>query len=143
MATILESMHEAHKARQLRIKQAALRDLTAPQPEPPPPVPGDILEGIKPRGFIFDTVLREICTHFNVRPEDILSTRHHPVLPRHIMMYLLCTMTKYSTYQVGEKMHRDPTTIKYAIAKVQRLVDNNQVDLEILRSKLRQLLPRW
>jgi len=152
MATILADMHQAHKARQLRIQQAAYRELTAtssgidivepvPGPEPEPPIA--VIETRVP-GYAFNIVMGEICSHFNVRPEDLLSNRrlNNISLPRHIMAYLLCRLTKYNTYQIAPKMNRDPATIFYAFKKIEGDLERYREHLDILEPKLRGLLPR-
>ena len=73
MGTELVNQYESHKARQLRINQAAYRDFSA----------------IKSRGIEFDTILRGVCVHYNARPEDVLSSRRisNISLPRHCLLY--------------------------------------------------------
>ncbi len=128
MVTVLEAQHNEHKARQLRFKQAAHIDYE-----------------IEPRGKSYDTVIKEVCRYYQVRPEDILSTRRFQNLarPRHIMMYLLCRMTKYNTNQIGPKVNRHPSTVLYAYNQVLKHLAKHQGDLDILEPRIKQLLPSW
>jgi chromosomal replication initiator protein len=129
MGEILDSMNEAHKARQLRIRQAAYKDLTAPR---------------KPRGISFDIILKAVCVHYDVRPEDILSDRRMDgiSLPRHMMIYLLCRLTKYTTHQIAPKMGRDQSTIFYAFQKIQNNLNLYQRDVDVLEKQIKELLPK-
>ena len=153
MATTLADMHEAHKARQARIRQAAYRELAAtssgidiveviPEPEPEPPT---VALKARVAGHAFNIVLREICSHFNVRPEDLLSNRrlNNISLPRHIMVYLLFRLTRYTTHQIAPKMDRDPSTVLYAFRKIEGDLAKHQDHLDILEPKLRALLPQY
>lgn len=155
MGSVLEDMHEAHKARKLRIQQAAYRDLTAtqhssgidaPEPfEPPAPPPPIIVNDAKVTGHAFGIVLREVCSHFNVRPEDVLSNRrfNNIAVPRHILTYLLCRLTKYTINQIAPKMDRDPSSIFYGYKKIENNLSLHERDLGVLEPRLKQLLPRW
>jgi len=145
MATILASLHEEHKARQLRIKQAALKAVTTEPAKPQvlksiiekpiieaavfPPTPS-------PRCLItaFDIVLHAVCDYYNVRVMDVLSQRrlNNIVLPRHMVSYMIYRMTSLTTKQVAPKLNRDSTTVGYGIHKID---DNKEVyreDIEAL-----------
>jgi chromosomal replication initiator protein len=103
------------------------------------------MDNIKPRGSEIDTIIKEICTYYRVRPEDILSDRRvkNNITPRHMMIYLLCKMTKYNTHHIARKIDRDPTTVLYAYKKIQQNLQSYQKDLDVLEPKLKQMLPPW
>jgi chromosomal replication initiation ATPase DnaA len=145
MGNILATMHDQHKARQLRISRAAFHDITlsscsavihVPVNEPVTEEPER-----KPKG-IFDTVLNEVCEYYNVRQEDILSYRqlNHISLPRHIVSYLLCRMTKFTTHQIAPRMNRDPSSIYYAYKHIEQNLEQHKSDLDILEARLKPLL---
>ncbi len=85
MGEYLDSLHEAHKARQSRLKEAAFRSVTEPDPIPISEPETDIIEAIEeqiveeiatPRyRTTFEIILREVCTYYNVRKIDIISPR--------------------------------------------------------------------
>jgi len=126
MGTILASLHEEHKARQLRIKRAALKSLTenssleagqGPEIETVKQTPP---EKSKKNNSSFDIILNEICRYYNVRQIDILSTRRLNNIsgPRHMLAYMMYHMTTMTTHQIAPRMNRDPSTIGYAIKKI-------------------------
>jgi hypothetical protein len=154
MGDFLNELHEQHKARQLRIARAAYRDLTTPPPEPepepepviePPPPPVYVQETPRTPGHAFNIVMKEVCEYYNVREQDILSHRKMDNIarPRHIMTYLLCRLTKYTTHQIAPKMRRDPSTVFYGFKKIQQHLDDYRIDLEFLEPRLIELLPAW
>ncbi|HYT42924.1 MAG TPA: helix-turn-helix domain-containing protein [Methylomirabilota bacterium] len=147
MGTILASLHEEHKARRLRIKRAALKSLTdnsslagqGPEIEITEQVPP---EKNKKNHSSFDIVLNEICRYYNVRQIDLLSSRRLNNIsgPRHMLAYMMYHMTSLTTHQIAPRMNRDPSTIGYAIKKIQDNLERHQSDIDALEATLKDLL---
>ena len=131
MGEYLDSLHEAHKSRQSRLKRAALKAVTE-QPEPEPA-----------RYFTtFDIILREICTYYNVRKLDILSQRRINNIshPRHMLAYMLYRMTSFTNGQIAKNMQKDISTISYAINKIINHIQSHQSDIDELEIRIGKLL---
>lgn len=146
MGSLLEELHEQHKARQARIKGAAIKiapepiiDLISPEPEPPPvvvepPVPA---WAKKPP---FEIIMSELCAYYAITREDILSSRRRFADQRHMLSYILDIMTVLTYPQIGMRTHRDPTTIRYAIHKVRDGLPNRQQEIDELKARIAPLL---
>jgi hypothetical protein len=126
MNSILNNLHEEHKARQLRFKRAAIK-IAVPTPPPlvvavieVPPEPVPVVTPKRNLINTFDIILYEVCAYYNVREIDILSSRRLGKIthPRHMLAYMLYRMTTFTTYQIGPRMNKDPSTIDYAIKKI-------------------------
>jgi len=148
MGTILASLHEEHKARQLRIKRAALKSLTENSSletghgseiettgQGPP-------EKSNKNHSSFDIILNEICRYYNVRQIVILSSRRLINIsgPRHMLAYMMYHMTTMTTHQIAPRMNRDPSTIGYAIKKIKDNIARYQSDIDALEAALKDLL---
>jgi len=146
MGNILASLHQEHKDRQLRISRAALKDVTEPititssasLEKPPAP---QVIER-KITGSTFDIILNEICRYYNVRELDILSQRklNNIAERRHMLAYMLYRMTGMTSPQIAPKMNRDPSTVGYAIKKIQANLEKYQSDIDALENSIRELL---
>ena len=135
MSNVLNAIHHQHKVRQQRIKNAAFK-------RQPTPRELDIPDR-EPQGS-FEIVLFEVCKYYHVRPQDILSPRrlNNIALPRHIMVYLLCRMTRYTTHKLAPKMERDPSSVYYAFKSIEAQRERYREALEALEAKLEKLLPK-
>lgn len=147
-SSVLASLHEQHKARQLRIKQAAIK-IHDPEPAPiaePEPIaePDPEPDKIVKLGLVntFDIIVNVICTYYNVRKIDILSNRRLRGIAerRHMLAYMLYRMTNFTNSQIAPKMNRDPTTIGYAINKVIDHLDQYQAEIEELEKRILELM---
>ena len=114
--SVLDTLHVEHKARQQRLKDAALKEATAPIPKPKPQ--DQELEPIPAHNF--DIIFREVCSFYKCRKIDILSYRKFKGLPecRGMIAYMAHHMTSMTNVQIGNKLGRDPTSIWYAITKI-------------------------
>src|SRR6266404_7486106 len=151
MGEYLDSLHEAHKARQNRLKRAALRAVTEalnsvmePEPEPrllPEPPPETDAPAIR-RLTAFDTILNEICTYYNVRKMDVLSQRRmdNVVHARHMLAYMLHRMTSFTNGQIAHNMQKDMSSISYAINKIINHIQSHQSDIDELENRIGKLL---
>lgn len=141
----LESLHEQHKARQLRIKRAAINPPPAqeqPQatyalPEPEPESGPNLISMTT-----FDIFVYGICEYYNVRKLDLLSQRKINKISdqRHMLVYMLHRMTDFTNGQLAPKMNRDPTTIGYAIHKIMNDIDAKISEIEELEQIILSLL---
>lgn len=146
MGSTLEELHREHKERQQRLKQAALK--IAPPPPPPAPEPiyvapqhkFDSLPEViinKPIVGITTTVniiTDVVCSFYGVKEKDIRSNRrlNNIVKVRHVLIYLIYNLTTFTAPQIGRKLNRDPTTVSYAIHKVEG-------NLEFLKEEISKL----
>jgi chromosomal replication initiation ATPase DnaA len=144
MTSLLEALNEEHKARQERIKRAAVKNTE------PPRVIHDFSGAeerkknkpkIKPL-LTFDIILNEVCEYYNVRKLDILSSRRlrNISVQRHMLAYMLYRMTSFTNNQIAPKMNRDPTTIGYAIKKMIDSADQFKEDIEELEKRISEIL---
>src|SRR6266478_5931000 len=147
MGEYLNSLHEAHKARQSRLKEAAFRSVTdEPEPVPiPEPETGTIPEEqIIPLRYrtTFEIVLHEICTYYSVRKMDIISPRrlNNICYPRHMLIYMLYKMTTFTNGQIAQNMHRDMSSITYAINKIINNIKSHQSDIDELEKRIVEIL---
>mgnify|MGYP001565344147 FL=1 len=154
MVSILEEQHRAHKERQQRIKQAAIKLAKPPTPPPAPPPepettpaatqhkPDILLEQTtnKPIGITttVNIITDVVCSFYGVKEKDIKANRrlNNIVKVRHVLIYLIYNLTTFSSPQIGRKLNRDPTTIGYAIHKV----EHNMEALKEEISKLEEII---
>ena len=147
MGEYLDSLHEAHKARQNRLKRAALKAVTEALdsvmelerlPEPPPDSDTPVVR----RLTAFDTVLNEICTYYNVRKMDVLSQRRidNVVHARHMLAYMLHRMTSFTNGQIAHNMQKDMSSVSYAINKILNHIQSHQSDIDELENRIGKLL---
>lgn len=143
----IATQHEQHKARQLRLKQAALKIAPPPAPPLPPPEPtAEPEEIIPPKKRIFpntfEATLYEVCRYYDVRERDVLSHRNIPAVVRcrHIIAYILYDITNMTNPQIGHRLNRDPTTVWYAIQKIRDNLEEHREDIEELESRIKTAL---
>lgn len=141
---ILASLHEEHKARQLRLKRAAFKAVTTepnpPEPEPAPAPEPEPVETPKTYFNISEAVIRETCDYYQIRPKHALSNRHEPevVRCRHVIAYILYDITSMTNPQIGVRLSRDPTTILHAIRKIKNELPALQPDIDEIERRIRQ-----
>jgi len=149
MGEYLDSLHEAHKARQNRLKRAALKAVTEalnsvmePEPVLLPEPPPDSGAPVVRRLTTFDMVLNEICTYYNVRKMDILSQRRmdNVCQARHMLAYMLHRMTNFTNGQIAHNMQKDMSSISYAINKIINHIQSHQSDIDELENRIGKLL---
>lgn len=145
MGDYLAELHEKHKARKLRLQQAAFKAVTVPEPLPqePEPEPEPVIEPpIKITSNNFDLILNEVCRYYDVRKQDVLSHRNMPfvVKCRHMVAYQLYNFTKLTNPQIGAKLNRDPTSIWYAIRKVKDNREELKAQLDDLEKIISDLI---
>lgn len=155
MGTFLEELHEQHKARQNRIRQAAFKDLTEPQsePEPGPHLPEPEHERevneepvelpIENRP-VFDIILDEVCAYYSVRKIDLFSNRRRRniFVQRHMLIYMVYRLTNWSCYKIGQKVDRDPSSVGYALNKIMDHIDQYEEQITQLHDRIAPLLAR-
>ncbi|SRR5258705_7029093 len=158
MGTLLEELHEQHKARQDRIRQAAFRavmtEMPPPEPEPEPvhehegemkEEPVELRVENRP---VFDIIVDEVCAYYNIRREDMLSNRRCVGRTlkisdyRHMLIYMLYLTTKWNSAQIATKVDREPTSIGYALKKIMDNIDQYEEQIIQLRGRIAPLLAR-
>lgn len=154
MGNFLASLHQEHKDRQSRIRRAAIKAAPVMLPPSPPEVdpPTEEAEpsekkiiGINKKNLgSFDIILNEICRYYKVRRMDILSHRRLNNIcgPRQMLAYMLYKMTNFTTHQIAPKMDRDPSSVAYAIKKVENELALHQSAIDHLEEIIATLLPR-
>ena len=140
MGSTLATLHREHKERQQRLKQAAIK--IAPPPPAPEPVaasqqkPPEIVVNNPVVGITttVDIIIREVCLFYGAKERDIKSNRriNNIVKVRHVLIYLIYNLSSFTAPQIGKKLNRDPTTVGYAIHKV-------EAQLESLREEISKL----
>jgi hypothetical protein len=150
MGTVLASLHEEHKARQDRIRQAAFRSITEPvlppaapeptAPEPEPETPVVVISVVNKS--VFDIILDEICAYYSVRKIDIFSNRRmrNISVHRHMLIYMVYRMTKWSNPKIGSKVDRDPSSVSYAINKILDDIEKYKEQIFQLEERIAPLL---
>jgi hypothetical protein len=80
----------------------------------------------KPR---IDDFIRAACRHFDVTRGEFLSARRpkNLFLPRQVAAYLARTMTDHSLPEIARRFGgRDHTTIMHSVAKIERLLNEDE-----------------
>lgn len=134
-APLLADLHEKHKARQARIKAAAI-----PTPPAPKPIPTTEIISIPNH---FDIILREFCGYFEIRSEDVLSQRRLNYIAdkRQLLAYMVYWLTDYTNPKIAARIQKDPSTVFYAIKKIQNNLPLHRKDIEALEARIKPLLP--
>lgn len=152
MGNILASMHEEHKARQLRIKLAAFKAVMIPTIEAKldtvmeviiePDIEPDIPD--RSRWGSFEIIMSEICKYYKVRKTDLLSPRrfNNIARARHVLAFVAFRLTKLTTHQMAPRMDRDPSTVLYGIRKVEADLPNYQTEIDEIEARLKDLVPQ-
>lgn len=96
---------------------------------PPRPLP--------PRPFLKRRILYAVANHYGLMPRELVCRRHWPeyIPARHMLMYLMKTLTNLSISQIGAYTDRDHSTVLYALAKVEAEIDERperRADFEAL-----------
>ncbi|WOK37250.1 chromosomal replication initiator protein DnaA [Sphingomonas sp. C3-2] len=94
------------------------------------------------RRVTIDDIQRRVCTHFDVRHNDLLSARRSRAIarPRQIAMYLAKRLTPRSLPEIGRKFGgRDHTTVIHAVRQIEKLrAADTEIDNDV-RTLLRML----
>src|SRR5258705_1051054 len=149
MGEYLDSLHEAHKARQHRLRKAALKAVTAalnsvmePEPELLPEPPQNAEAPVVKYFTTFDVIINEICAYYNVRRLDVLSQRRidNVCHAGHMLAYMLHKMTSFTNGQIAHNMQKDMSSISYAINKIINHIQSHQSDIDELEKRIGKLL---
>ncbi|MGH6782583.1 MAG: chromosomal replication initiator protein DnaA, partial [Sphingomonadaceae bacterium] len=94
----------------------------------------DMLQASQRRVTI-DEIQRRVCTHFDIRQNDMVSARRARAIarPRQIAMYLAKRMTPRSLPEIGRKFGgRDHTTVIHAVRQIEKLrVSDAEIDNDV------------
>lgn len=88
--------------------------------------------------YKFNSLIDVVCGHYKVLPVNVLKYKKKRlyVRPRQVLMYLLFTEKGMYCTWIGEFMHRDHTTVLYAIQKVKDLIrTGDRVGQDIIEIK--------
>lgn len=138
----VETLHAEHLARLARMKGRPEPEPVVPKPEPvrvDPVVHSDFVSHGTPT---MDAIIRAVCRHFAVEFREVIGNRRRAkvILPRHVAMYLCSRLTLRSLPLIGRKFGgRDHTTVLHAIAKIERLLvddEHMQAHVEFLTHQI-------
>ncbi len=138
--SMLSELHEAHKARQARMRPKA-KPIVIVEPEPeakPIPIPVIVIKTAPievSRDWIYippvdrnpsiDDVIRVVARYFRTTRIELLAHRRTAAIafPRQIAMYLARTLTMQSLPKIGGRFaDRDHTTIMHGHRKIAGLI---------------------
>jgi|GEM_PF-236403 len=93
------------------------------------------------RVLSIEDIQRAVCTHFHLRPADLLSKDRHKTtaFARHVAMYLCKQKLPVSFPEVGRAFGKDHTTVMSAVRKVETLREQDpqaRAHLEAIEKKL-------
>ena len=148
--SILETLHEEHKARLARINAAAARKKPAPIDtlsliQEVEQLRDKLQEFIENRNVTLtscDRIQMAVAAHYGVSRRDLISDRRTQdiVRPRHVAMYLCKKLTLLSQPQIGRKFSgRDHTTVLHAVRKINAEMETDihlRASVEMLTEKL-------
>ncbi len=105
----------------------------------------DVSQSIRPPHRTITTaaaIKKIVADYFNLDIEDLTSAKRTKavVLPRQIAMYLCREMTQLSFIDIAEAFQRqNHTTIMYAHAQVEKLIEDDEATKEIIRNLIENL----
>lgn len=101
----------------------------------------DVIYPNKAREITLTLIINEVCTYFNVKPEDVISKKRNSeyVLPRQVAMYLCHILTESSYAIIGKALgKKDHTTVLHGCNKIE---DELKVNEE-LQNKIDAILKK-
>ena len=141
--TLVESFHEQHKARLVRLR-AVPQPLRQVRPQPKPiiiskPPADDVQLPYYPQMWFYDVVMqrasrmgplrisdiqRAVESHFGLTKLEILSRRNirHLARARQIGMYLSSVLTLNPINEIGRRFGRDHSTVAHGIRAIENLL---------------------
>ena len=147
--TELTTQHQDHKDRQLRIKRAA-KVVIQPAIEAKldavmeiAPEEAEDLGPDRSKWASFDLIIYEVCRYYKIKKSDLLSPRrfNNIARSRHVLAFIALRLTKLTIHQMAPRMDRDPSTVYYAIKKVEADLANYQTEIDEIEARLKPLLP--
>ena len=87
----------------------------------------DMIRGMPSASVTVDRILNVVAQKYGIEVEDLKSKKKtaQVVLPRHISVYLVRTMTDLSLARIGMIFHKDHTTIMNSIKNIENEIKNN------------------
>jgi len=143
--------HAAHKERLARLSPVAKIVAFTPKVQPYPHNAGweemwfwDLIcpKSHAPKKYPIRDIIGAVSDHYCIDEVDIVSARRTGdlVLPRHVAMYLAKQLTHRSLPEIGRMFgQRDHTTILYAVKKIGRKIQTDDV-LRLAISEIRRKL---
>ena len=82
-----------------------------------------------------DEIIEETAKYFTCDPEALLSTQRTKELvnARQFAMYIIRNMTTLSLTEIGNKFHRDHTTVLHSLEKVEKRMKEDRETVEIIK----------
>ena len=76
-----------------------------------------------------DLIIKEVCTEFDVRLDDVMSDKRDRdyVYARHMICLLLRERTLLTLKRIGYMLSRDHTTIIYSVKSASNLIETYDV----------------
>ena len=89
---------------------------------------GNSYSMMKDQSLSIDSIIRVVGDYFNVSPYDIKGKKRTKsiVLPRQIAMYIVRSITEFSTTEIGYEFGgRDHTTVMYSVQRVEGMIQSD------------------
>lgn len=89
----------------------------------------DVFPDRATRPISMQSIIHEVCQYYGIPKAQLVSNKRNQavVYPRQIAMYLSRELTDMSLPRIGEEFGgRDHTTVMYAIAKIERLMNTKR-----------------
>lgn len=102
----------------------------------------DILDPSSSDTVTIDTIKREVCAHFGVTHNELVSHRRSPTFstPRMCVMYLSKHLTSKCYPEIGRHLaNRDHTTILHGVGRIKILMERDErlaASVEFLMNRL-------
>lgn len=97
-----------------------------PLPPPRPPVaPSPPVLDDEPVGVWWQEMLTVVCRHCGVDVADVMGWSRSAAITRarHVAMYMMYQLTEMSFAHIAKTLCKDPSSVKSAVDKVERMVD--------------------
>ena len=131
--SLIESLHQARRARLRRIAARAVAQAPQPGSKARRELDRDYerawavemlgLVPRRPRRPGIEEIQRAVARHFGVRCVEIAAThRLHAARPRQVAMYLAKVLTTKSLSEIGRCFARDHSTVLHAVRRIESLL---------------------
>ena len=87
-----------------------------------------------------DLIIKEVCTEFEVKPDDVMSKKRDRdyAYARHMICLLLRERTLLTLTRIGYMLNRDHTTIIYSVKSAGNLIET----YDLYRAKYHNITKR-
>jgi chromosomal replication initiator protein len=102
----------------------------------------DLIKDEQVQAVTAERIIEVVASHFGIKGEDVISPSKNRdrVLPRQIVMLLCRTMLKLSFSKIGDILKRDHSTVMSGIKKIEKRLEEYDVDVIAAFSSIERLL---